>query len=132
MRLWRTLDWSLERVLTGHQGSVESVAFLPEGKLLFSAGDDWTVRRWNLETGESQVFARELAPIRFLAASPDGKLLAWSTGGIFSLTDELLPRISLCDAATGTIRKLLLGHTDTISALLCARLQVPGVRRLQA
>ncbi len=126
IRLWRTSDWSLQTVLQAHQGPVDAVAFLPAGNVLFSAGRDWTVRRWDLETGASVVFARDVAAIQFLAASPDGKLLAWATSGVFFWGDGVLPRITLCDAVTGTIRKQLVGHTDTISALFFS----PDSRRL--
>ena len=121
VRLWRTSDWSLHSVLSGHKGPVDSVAFLPGGKVLFSAGNDWTLRRWNLETGDSDVFARDVAALKYLAASPDGKLLAWATSGIFLWGDGTLPRITLCDAVTGAIRKQLVGHTDTIAALHFSR-----------
>jgi eukaryotic-like serine/threonine-protein kinase len=133
VRLWRTADWSLHSVLSGHQGPVDAVAFLPTGNVLFSAGNDWTVRRWNLDTGDSDVFARDVAPIKCLAASPDGKLLAWSTSGLFLWAEGALPRIALCDAATGAIRKQLVGHTDTLAALLFSpdsRYLVSGAYRL--
>ncbi len=121
IRIWRAADWSLHSVLRGHKGPVNAVAFLPAGNILFSAGNDWTVRRWNLEAGTSDVFARDVTAIKFLAASPEGKLLAWATSGIFFLGDGVLPRITLCDATTGKIRNQLVGHTDTISSLLFSR-----------
>jgi WD40 repeat protein len=43
------LDESLPRVLAGHQATVLSLAFAPDGKTLVSASHDGTVRVWPLE-----------------------------------------------------------------------------------
>ena len=37
--------------LTGHAGSVDSVAFSPDGKTLASGSDDDTIRLWDVATG---------------------------------------------------------------------------------
>src|SRR5579864_7291551 len=82
------------RVLTGHTGAVNSVAFSPDGARLTTASEDKTARVWNAATGEllhtlsgheDAVFA---APF-----SPDGSRIA-------TVSADLTPR--LWDARTGT------------------------------
>lgn len=39
-------EWQQVRLLRGHTGSVNSVAFSPDGKRIVSTSDDHTVRIW--------------------------------------------------------------------------------------
>src|ERR1700726_1787356 len=94
------------RVLTGHTGAVNSVAFSPDGGWLSTASEDKTARVWNAATGEllhtlsgheDAVFA---APF-----SPDGSKIA-------TVSADLTPR--LWDARTGTVVFELTGHTVAV------------------
>jgi WD40 repeat protein len=40
----------VQQMLKGHVGSVESLAFSPDGKLVLSVSWDETVRLWDTET----------------------------------------------------------------------------------
>jgi len=55
--LWRTVEFwdvakgTLKKSLTGHSGSVNAVAFSPDGKTLVNGSDDMTVKLWNVPSG---------------------------------------------------------------------------------
>jgi WD40 repeat protein len=69
----RRLLWEL----TGHKGAVLTVAFGPRPGLLVSAGDDETIRIWDLATGRETTCHRSLGyRVTVLAASPSGTTLA--------------------------------------------------------
>ena len=77
IRLWDTAnDWSM-RTLSGHDGSVVSVAFDPSGGVLVSAGHDGRVRFWDVVSGrvEKELDARD-GPLNDLALAADGSMLA--------------------------------------------------------
>ncbi|MEU8435817.1 serine/threonine-protein kinase [Streptomyces sp. NPDC029216] len=60
---------------TGHEASVESVAFSPDGKTLATGSRDRTIRIWDLATGLTTVVLRHDALIRSVAFAPDGKTI---------------------------------------------------------
>ncbi len=79
VRLWDTATGKLVRELAGHvprgnHGGARAAVFTPDSRTLLSAGEDRTVRFWDVETG------KELARLEGagfpLAVSPDGKWLA--------------------------------------------------------
>ena len=63
--------------LTGHKGAVLAVAFGPRPGLLVSAGDDETIRTWDLATGKEAACHSPLGyRATVLAAGPSGTTLA--------------------------------------------------------
>jgi WD40 repeat protein len=61
----------------GHLMGVHEVAFSPDGQWLASAGEDHTVRIWDLATGTPRHRLEEHpGPVRFVAFSPDSSMLA--------------------------------------------------------
>jgi WD40 repeat protein len=77
--------WSLchpqQRALHGHTGDVYCFAFAPDGQTLASAGQDGTVRVWELAHGvQRYCLSQPRGEITAVAFSPDGQWLASACG----------------------------------------------------
>jgi Tol biopolymer transport system component len=93
-------------------GAVRSLAFSPDGQRLAAAGDDQTVRLWNVETGgEAASLAGHAERVFGIAFSPDGKMLASASGD---------KTVRLWNAASGQLIDTLTGHSASISCLAFA------------
>jgi WD40 repeat protein len=70
---WRNLRERL--ILEGHEGSVLSAAFSPDGKRIVTSSDDKTARLWAAETGKpiGQSLIGHANAVLSAAFSPDGK-----------------------------------------------------------
>jgi WD40 repeat protein len=93
---------SLVKTLTGHGGSVNSVTFSPDSKLVASSSDE-TIKIWDMATGESKhTLMGHSGWVNSVAFSPNGKLVASGSG------DET---IKIWDTATGKLKHTLTGHS---------------------
>ncbi|MGI2905082.1 protein kinase domain-containing protein [Tolypothrix sp. VBCCA 56010] len=100
-------DVFLERTLTGHSNSVNSVAISPDGNTLASGSYDKTIKLWNLATGEQiRTLSGHSNVLISVAFSPDGKTLASG-----SIPDDT---IKLWNLATKEQIRTLSGHSDVL------------------
>jgi WD40 repeat protein len=84
--LWELPAGSIQHILSGHNGAIRSLAFTPDGGILFSGSSDGTVRMWRVSTGESLGTLRLRGIVNSLSISPNGALLAiGSEDGILQL-----------------------------------------------
>jgi WD40 repeat protein len=98
--------------LTGHTGSVSSVAFSPASKILASGYGDGAIRLWDVATGRQigGPLTGHTGSVSSVAFSPDGKTLASGSAD---------GTVRLWDVATGLqIGDPLTGHTGTVSSVM--------------
>lgn len=102
--------WSLTQKLEDHSGSISSLAFSNDGRLLASSSFDTTIKFWNAKTGALKQTIETLGEATSLSFSPDGLLLAFCD---FSWTDaspnshtENNKAVFLLDIATGNVEEI--------------------------
>jgi WD40 repeat protein len=80
VRVWPAADGGEPLVLRGHEGSVTSVAFAPDG-LLASGGEDGTVRVWLAAGGPPLVLQGHEVTVMSVAFAADGRLASGGWDG---------------------------------------------------
>jgi WD40 repeat protein len=121
VRLWDVETGECRMTMKGHQGWVCSVAYAPEASLdnstgngclssgvrtiLASGSSDYTIKFWDVSTGQCLSTLQSNRWIRAIAFSPKGDTLASGSG------DHLL---KLWDIQTGACLRRLSGHTGWV------------------
>lgn len=103
---WNRLIRQELRTLAGHEGGVYGVCFSKDGKRVFTAGRDRTVRAWETATGNPlfQLPVQRVGAVS-VCVSPDGRLLITGDGG---------GTIGIWDSQTGGLIRPLTGHTKPV------------------
>ncbi|KAJ9270399.1 hypothetical protein DTO212C5_3642 [Paecilomyces variotii] len=111
IKLWDITSGLVQQTFEGHDGSVNSMAFSPNGKL-FALTSDKTVTLWDTTSGLIyQPFGIYNDPINMVegvAFSPNTKLIALAS------SDK---KVKLWDITLGLIQQTLRGHTKTVNAV---------------
>ncbi len=63
-------------VQTGHSGSIKSIAFSPNGKLLASGSEDKTIKLWDINSGNQLKTFPNSSDVESVSFSPNSKFLA--------------------------------------------------------
>ncbi|MCA8989676.1 MAG: hypothetical protein KDA78_18660, partial [Planctomycetaceae bacterium] len=86
------------RVISGHGGSVNALAAIPENpRQVFAGSSDTTIRRWNLESGQAMQQFNHGGPVTSIAVRPDGQRLASAsenhTAKLFNLNGQQIAEL---------------------------------------
>ena len=102
---WSLVRNTAEQVIRGHDGAVNAVAYLKDGRIA-TASEDATIAIWTPGKAEPDtVLKGHTAPIAALAVSPDGKLLASAS---WDHTVRLWP-------LAGGAPRVLEGHAQSVN-----------------
>ena len=79
----------MSKKFKGHQGAVHTSIFSADGKTVYSAGADRTIRVWDINTSKvTKTFEGHQAEITSLLFSPDNKMLiSHSVDGVTKFWD---------------------------------------------
>ena len=109
IRVWRTFDNELWRILEGHKDAVRSITFRTNSQNLLSGADDGTLCLWDLQTGRClHILDDHTDAIECVSFSPLNTIAASSSNDL---------TIRLWDIDTGQCLKILRGHIDAVMAI---------------
>ena len=86
-------DGKLEKTLKGHKGDVNSTRWTLDGQYIISAGNDKTIRVWNVKSGDEMIVHCLKAPVTCISnVNAFGQFACGdSSGGIYLLSIHGIP-----------------------------------------
>jgi WD40 repeat protein/transcriptional regulator with XRE-family HTH domain len=99
----------LLQILTGHGAGVSAVAVTPDGRAAVSASADYTLKVWDLASGQQRLtFAGHRSGVTAVAVTPDGQA---------AVSASLDYTLKVWDLASGQQRLSLTGHDGGVLAV---------------
>jgi WD40 repeat protein len=80
VRLFDVATGAVRMRLGGHRYGANDLAFAPDGRILATAGQDHSIRLWDLAAGKVLTTIEDGRWLKSLAFSPDGRRLAYCGG----------------------------------------------------
>ncbi|KAI1789242.1 WD40 repeat-like protein [Ganoderma leucocontextum] len=102
--VWNVESGKPHRELRGHADRIGAAAFDPGSTRIVTGSDDATMRIWDVETGTELLVLKDhvITNIRFVAYSPDGKLVLSSSSTESDAIDHT-GGVKVWDASTGAL-----------------------------
>lgn len=105
LQLWTLDGKKLERIKTGHKGSINGISFSNDGSLFASVSSAYDVKLWSREGKLLHTFVGHQGWVNNLSFSPDNHYLATASSDM---------TVKVWDIENGTLLNTLTGHTDWV------------------
>lgn len=98
------------RSITGHQGTIRTLVFTPDGRRLITGGEDQTIKVWNADTGQQLLnLTGHTSAIKTLVVKSDSSTLV-------SGSDD--QTVKIWNLGIGQLLNTLQGHTSYLNAVV--------------
>jgi len=121
VKLWDVYTGNLLALLKGHTGSVQSIAFSPDGRKLITAGGrDNRIIVWSIAAAKPIITIKVPFPSSASGGDIGTFAIALSSDGqtLISGSDDRIVRI--WDANSGDLRRELTGHKEQLTSIACS------------